>query len=139
MGFEDFATSIKSRFAKTRETAEVLNRFFASPPSVTYTDYIRLLKDATTIFRRGSVNVDPLIKQVIVRSPGDIKSLLLQAASGSVTWTEFVKKAEEAAWIAFLERIVGEARVTDEDNPTGEEVEVLAIGGVKQFCRLHGE
>lgn len=54
LSLDQFSEGIKARFAKTRETAEVLSRFFASPQSATYADYTRLLRDASVIFRRGS-------------------------------------------------------------------------------------
>lgn len=55
-----------------------------------------LLRNATTIWKKGCANTESLIKQVIVRSPGDIKSCLLEAVNTSTEWIGFVKKAENA-------------------------------------------
>ncbi|KAI5151821.1 hypothetical protein ENBRE01_2410 [Enteropsectra breve] len=138
--FEQLAEELTSRFAKTRETAEVLTRFFGARQSATYPEYIGLLKDATLIFRRKCINLEALIKQVIVRSPGDIKSLLLQAAQNSPNWQSFVKSAEDAAWIAFPERIINECSIESDNS-----VERINYKNTKMkssrklYCKLHGE
>lgn len=69
---------------------------------------MELLSGATEIIRRECVLPNALIKQVIVRSPEEIKSLLLQAAGKSNSWNEFVKEAQNSAWVAFPERIINE-------------------------------
>lgn len=108
MSFDQFTSSLENRFRSARETSEILNGFFTSKQSRTYSEYIELLLDATEIFGRECIHSGPLIKQVIVRSPGDIKSLLLPAVETSSSWPGFVKKAEEAARVAFPERIINE-------------------------------
>ncbi|KAI4292770.1 hypothetical protein PAPHI01_2044 [Pancytospora philotis] len=126
------------RFTNSKETAEVVSRFFTTGPSKTYAAYMNLLADATTCFRRGCINSEPLIKQVIVRSPGDIKSMLLQAASDSLDWTAFVTKAEEAAWIAFPEKVVNEVTTHDTQDIGHAQVEAISTQGFIKYCRLHG-
>ncbi|KAI4293327.1 hypothetical protein PAPHI01_2601, partial [Pancytospora philotis] len=126
------------RFTNSKETAEVVSRFFTAGPSKTYGAYMSLLADATTCFRRGCINSEPLIKQVIVRSPGDIKSMLLQAASESLDWTAFVTKAEGAAWIAFPEKVVNEVTTHDAQDIGHAQIEAIGTQGFTKYCRLHG-
>lgn len=72
-----------------------------------------------------------------MRSPGDIKSLLLQAASQSGTWGAFIKKAEDAAWVAFPERIINE--IAREESGEAIEANYPRKLNAKKYCRLHGE
>ncbi|KAI4293213.1 hypothetical protein PAPHI01_2487 [Pancytospora philotis] len=132
---EALMAELIQRFTNSKETAEVVSRFFTAGQSKTYVAYMKLLADATTCYRRGCVNSESLIKQVIVRSPGDIKSMLLQAANESADWTTFVTKAEGAAWIAFPERVVNEVMVQDTEQAL---VEAVGNSGLTKYCRLHG-
>ena len=70
LDFDDLEREMKSRFSKIKETAEILSRFFLANQSNTYSEYMNLLKDASTIHSRNCVNTEVLIKQVIVRFPG---------------------------------------------------------------------
>lgn len=51
------------------------------------------------------MNVQALTKQVISKSPSELRALLWQTAIGSPDWATFLRQAEGAAWIAFPERI----------------------------------
>jgi hypothetical protein len=65
-----------------------------------------LIKEACVIFERGCVNAEPLMKQVIVRAPSELKSILLQGAQNGATWNEFIRYAENSGWVAFPEKVV---------------------------------
>lgn len=81
------------------------------------------------------------MKQVIARSPVEVKALLLQAINGGCNWNDFMKYAENASWIAFPEKIVNSLSSTEKNlqfKKTNFNNSVKGKGG-KGFCRLHGE
>ncbi|KAM0687090.1 hypothetical protein COBT_001677 [Conglomerata obtusa] len=62
-----------------------------------------MLKDATIMLQRGSITAQSLIRKVIVKSPVEIKSLLLQIAGNNSSWDAFRKAAEDSSWVAYPE------------------------------------
>jgi hypothetical protein len=54
------------------------------------------------------------MRQVIARSPAGLKSLLLQVGQVGVQWEEFLRQAENAAWVVFPDKIVG--RINTNEN-----------------------
>lgn len=143
LSFGELSYELRCRFAQNKETAEVVSRFFTAPQSRSYKEYMCLLKDATLLYRRKAVCSEALMKQLIVRSPGDIKSLLLQAASVRPTWAAFIKSAEDSAWIAFPERIVNEVNIEggsqQQDEEAEQAVSAVSINNNQLYCHLHGK
>ena len=95
--WESFRADMVARFASQKETAKVVTRFFTRKGAFPYKDYLDFLKDASFLLRKGSMNAEALIKQVVVRSPAEIKSLILVAAGRSCDWWVLKKAAEESA------------------------------------------
>ena len=99
-------TELKTRFSTQKITAEVLNKFFSRAQAKSYNEYLDLLREASTIFERGCINAEPLMKQVIARSPSELKPILLLAAQQGCSWVTFLRHAENNGWVAFPEKIV---------------------------------
>lgn len=115
-----------------------MSRFFATDNCFGREGYKNLLADAEILARNGAIKVELLVKNVIARAPVDIKSILNSEAKKSKSWFEFKKGAENAAWIAFPEKIV--ARVE-----AGREESILRSGKKLQgqikkqfYCLVHG-
>jgi hypothetical protein len=57
-------------------------------------------------FTKGAASKEPLMKQVIARSPAELKPVLLQAANINADWSNFIRYGENSGWVAFLDKIV---------------------------------
>ncbi|MGL6008340.1 MAG: hypothetical protein ACRC1D_02700 [Culicoidibacterales bacterium] len=108
----NFKNEMTRRFSNYKKSDETLNRFLSTPEVYSYDAYVKLLKDAKIIIMTHGVSKEHAMRQVIARSPAGLKSLLLQVAQQGVEWEEFLRQAENAAWVVFPERIVG--RVSEE-------------------------
>ncbi|KAF9760555.1 Transposon Tf2-6 polyprotein, partial [Nosema granulosis] len=67
-------------------------------------EYTELLKYANDLFKKNYMNITPLTQVVINKAPVEVKALLLQAAESVPTWDQFLKRAEDVAWIAFPDK-----------------------------------
>lgn len=71
-----------------------------------------------------------------MRSPRDIKSLLIQAAGTSSSWNEVVKQAVESSWAPFRERVVSQIEVKEEMQ-SDQSMKINQVKDVvtrKKFC-----
>ncbi|MGL6008750.1 MAG: hypothetical protein ACRC1D_04765, partial [Culicoidibacterales bacterium] len=143
ISWTNFKHEMRTRFASTKETAEVLSRFFSRGQSGSYDEYSSLLRDARMIYERGCINAEPLMKQVIARSPAEIKPVLLQAAQSGADWNNFIRCGENSGWIAFPDKIVNNVYMTSKYTPKKTEFKRKRFDNteamMKKFCRIHGE
>lgn len=87
--------------------------------------------------------INSLIKQVISKSPLELKAMLWQTACSSPDWTRFLRQAEEASWIAFPEQTSPLVCAIKERKeafvkkrfPNKRNISVKK----KEFCKFHGE
>ncbi|KAI5151526.1 hypothetical protein ENBRE01_2196 [Enteropsectra breve] len=140
----NFKIELRQRFVSQKKTSEILTAFFSSKQAKTYDEYSKLLKNAKTILERGSINLEPLMKQVIAKSPPEMKGILLQGVMEGCDWNKFLSIAENLAWIAFPEKISNVNAIEQEV----QEVDALRMtrkgpwsnnNQQRKYCRLHGE
>jgi len=132
--WKEFKNELRSRFTSTKKTTETLSRFFMTRQAKTYEEYTSLLKDANMVLHGGCVNAEALIKQVIARSPAEVKAILLGSASSGADWSTFMRCAENSAWIAFPEKIVNQVVREGRDKKQHS-----SRGEARGYCRLHEE
>ncbi|KAI5150401.1 hypothetical protein ENBRE01_1475 [Enteropsectra breve] len=141
LSWEELKDGLLNRFSNHIEADETLTRFLNTFEVKAYEELIQLLKDAKLINATKGINATHLMRQVIARSPAGIKSILIQTAQSGATWEDFLKQGEDAAWMAFPEKITG--RITDEtmyQNDTRcNAIKRNAGPAAKRFCHLHGE
>ncbi|KAF9762429.1 Retrovirus-related Pol polyprotein from transposon [Nosema granulosis] len=105
---------LKTRFSSQQTTEISLSKFLTSKHPSTREEFTDLLRCANDLFRKKYMNIIPLTQVVINKAPVEMKALLLQAAETVQSWDQFMKRAEDIAWIAFpdktLNRVESNAR-----------------------------
>lgn len=76
-------TRLEMRIDFRKETAQVISRFFTSSAATDYKTFVGMLKYADLMLRRGCISNDQLVKQVIIRSTVEMKSVLIKLAYGN--------------------------------------------------------
>lgn len=102
------------RFANSKKTDEILEKFLAIHQTRNHEEYLNMLRDATILFERECINMKSLVELTIFKSPFEIKSLLYQYACSAENWNMFIQQAEEASWLPFPEKAI--CRVDVENN-----------------------
>lgn len=104
---------------------------------------MKLIKDAKVIREEGCVEAFTLMKEIIIRSPGNLRLQLLRLQiNNSISWEWFIRDAEKAAWVGFPEMLVNQIEDRDSNEFVDEKVEMNEINaskGSKAFCHIHGE
>ncbi|KAI5151210.1 hypothetical protein ENBRE01_1972, partial [Enteropsectra breve] len=144
LNWERLKEGLISRFSNTRESDETLARFLNTYEAKTYDDLIQLLKDAKMINLTKGISTSHLMRQVIARVPAGIKSILLHNAQSGSSWDEFLKQGEDAAWMAFPEKITGRISSTNGDMSENQcnaffKKNQQRAGPSRRYCHLHGE
>ncbi len=93
--------ALVKRFGQIQETDLTLSKSKASPPPRSRQCYATFLQQASKIFQRGYMNVKPLAELVIYKLPPEIRCELLSCAENNELWDNFIKRANEIAWLAF--------------------------------------
>ncbi len=114
-----------NRFSSQQQTEVTLSKFLTERNPSSREEFTDLLKHATGLYKKGYMNIVPLTQVVIKKSPTEIKSLLVQAAETLQTWDQFIKRAEDIAWIAFPDKCLN--RIERKDVQVSE----------KQYCEWH--
>ncbi|KAF9762436.1 hypothetical protein NGRA_2011 [Nosema granulosis] len=81
-----------------------LSKFLTSKHPSSREEYTELLTYANDLFKRNYMNITPLTQVVINKASIEVKALLLQAAENAPSWDQFLKRAEDVAWIAFPDK-----------------------------------
>lgn len=145
------ATALKQRFENTKHNFDVTERFLKGRTCKNKEEYKLMLQDASLLFNKNLINVEPLIKLVISRSPPELRTLFYQFTYENSDWNEFVKKAEECMWLPFPETAtqIGEinhiqpySKRNSQTRSSGNKQQRNKYQNNKnfgQFCEVHGE
>ncbi len=128
---------LRKRFANSKTTDEILNKFLATTQTNSHEEYLNLLHNATILFERDCINMKSLLKQTISKSPPEIKSLLYQYACSANDWNSFIKEAEEVSWLPFPEKTI--CPVTYENRQNERRQADVKTQRSRLICLIHGK
>jgi hypothetical protein len=110
IGKDELVELMKKRFGAMQHTDVTLSRFISASVLTTRDEFTALCRDGTMLFEKGLMKESALFQLIVGKAPLEIKGLLYEKACVSNTWDDFVRIAEEIAWIAFPDSVLSLGR-----------------------------
>ncbi|KAM0685707.1 hypothetical protein COBT_003079, partial [Conglomerata obtusa] len=116
--FFEFTKHLLHRFGAKVNNMEILNRFLKTEEAKSKNKFVTLLKDASIIFERGFMNLEPLMQLIISRAPNSLRTLLYQISYENLDWNDIIRQFTECSWIPFKNEFTDVAYHNIQNNTT---------------------
>ncbi|MGL4850984.1 MAG: reverse transcriptase domain-containing protein [Clostridium sp.] len=101
MELNSVINSLKKRFGSTHTDLKILDEFFGLNQMNKIKDYFKLCRLGNTVVESKMLNYKAVMDIIVAKAPSSLKAFLFDFSCKCQEWSEFLRRAEEMAWIAF--------------------------------------
>ncbi|KAM0687840.1 hypothetical protein COBT_000915 [Conglomerata obtusa] len=95
---------LSERFGAKQNNLNILNKFLAKKSINTRTEFILSIKEASILYERKFMMMEPLVQLLIRQAPPNLKTLLYQILYENYDWCDIMKQFENCSWILISKR-----------------------------------